>query len=519
MLDVKRSAPEPISVMGMLPFSRINLQGEIIECNDEYFALCGYPREEVMGKSQQLIFDQSMPAALMEQGYKQLRGGKPFCLPIMGRSKDGQTFWCEAYFMPLVRAGNVFAFGAIYHHLDPVVQRRAERAYRNFGSGGTGARGTHLSALVSYLPVIALGLSTGLAMSLKALDPTWGGVLLTGVAWAAASEWVRSSSAAPTVSTRLDELAPAPMLAEVYMHGSHHVAVIEAALHQLGLRMRTLAGRAQITAKVLLGYASDSVGITQAQVARLERQMVETEESASAMRQMTLTIQELSKGLQGAAGAASAADQLAADGESAAMLSKSSTDVLATCVRDIGDEVSALAEAVESISGITDAIHGIAEQTNLLALNAAIEAARAGDSGRGFAVVADEVRALASRTRDATGQIQESITSLREGGRTAIRAVEKGADATSRASNDVDAVRAVLQSIARQINHISMTSTQMAAAVEEQSVVAEDINHKITHIAGLASESTAQAKVSDEICGKISQLANAQMELAMLFRG
>lgn len=91
--------------------------------------------------------------------------------------------------------------------------------------------------------------------------------------------------------------------------------------------------------------------------------------------------------------------------------------------------------------------------------------------------------------------------------------------ATSRASDDVDAVRTVLQSIARQINHISMTSTQMAAAVEEQSVVAEDINQKITHIAGLASESTAQEKVSDEIGGKISQLANAQLDLSVLFRG
>ncbi|GGJ44075.1 hypothetical protein GCM10009085_42190 [Pseudomonas avellanae] len=50
-------------------------------------------------------------------------------------------------------------------------------------------------------------------------------------------------------------------------------------------------------------------------------------------------------------------------------------------------------------------------------------------------------------------------------------------------------------------------------------MVAENINQKITHIAGLASESTAQAKVSDEICGKISQLANAQLDLSVLFRG
>ncbi|MDX1678649.1 PAS domain-containing methyl-accepting chemotaxis protein [Arsukibacterium sp.] len=73
-----------------------------------------------------------------------------------------------------------------------------------------------------------------------------------------------------------------------------------------------------------------------------------------------------------------------------------------------------LSEQSKNITKIVTMISAIAEQTNLLALNAAIEAARAGESGRGFAVVADEVRNLASRTSEATREIDSVVTANAE---------------------------------------------------------------------------------------------------------
>lgn len=63
---------------------------------------------------------------------------------------------------------------------------------------------------------------------------------------------------------------------------------------------------------------------------------------------------------------------------------------------------------------IIKAIEGISFQTSLLSINASIEAAHAGDAGAGFDIVAKEVRELASKSKDETTKIYESLDGLQK---------------------------------------------------------------------------------------------------------
>ncbi len=162
------------------------------------------------------------------------------------------------------------------------------------------------------------------------------------------------------------------------------------------------------------------------------------------------------------------------------------------------ESILELSQQSQQIGEILGVIRGIAEQTNLLALNAAIEAARAGEQGRGFAVVADEVRNLASRTTQATTDVEGSIEQMRAHTDTAVISMKQGREKVTVGINESQMVSTILSEI---IEHASDTSEQIesiAATAKQQSTVTLEI----------ASNSDKASRMSQQVSESINKVVN-----------
>ncbi|MDX5297555.1 MAG: methyl-accepting chemotaxis protein [Gammaproteobacteria bacterium] len=268
-----------------------------------------------------------------------------------------------------------------------------------------------------------------------------------------------------------------------------------------------------------LGEAAQSLSSTAASTSQAtQEQQSGSAQIATALYEMTATVQEVARNAAGAEKAIQGASNQVEQSHRVVEQNRDAITRLVDGITTAANVIRELEQQSESVGSILEVIRAIAEQTNLLALNAAIEAARAGEQGRGFAVVADEVRTLAQRTQQSTTEIQTVIEGLRSRSKAAVNVMEQSRDQTRVSVDHAEQLTRHLQELGESVGTSLDINTQIATAAEEQVAVTEEISRNVTRISQLAEETAGEAMTAQEASSSVADLATRMRTLTGQFK-
>ncbi|MGO2160935.1 methyl-accepting chemotaxis protein [Vibrio toranzoniae] len=292
---------------------------------------------------------------------------------------------------------------------------------------------------------------------------------------------------------------------------SRHINTLADNLHNILVKLNDASDDLTKTASVNQKTSSE----TQVQ---LNSQREQTATVATAMTEMSHSVQEVASSAQSSLGMVQQVESASESGRQIMNTNISTINQLEVRLTESVSAVGELQQMSSKIGSILDVIRGIAEQTNLLALNAAIEAARAGEQGRGFAVVADEVRVLAQKTTQSTSEIETMISNLQSSSKAASNVIESCMNDMDMSVEQASSANSAMEEIQALIMEISHMSTHISQAAAEQSETSGDIARNIEDINHIADASYQAMSSIAEASQNLTILANQQGDLVHQFK-
>ncbi len=496
--------------------STTDLKGATTYANPAFINICGFSKDELLGKNHNVVRHPDMPPAAYEDLWNTIKSGQPWMGIVKNRCKDGDHYWVNAYVTPITKNGEISEYQSVRIKAKPEEIRRAEKLYARINAGKLPGWLKRPPLKFRYKLII-----TFLLMQLATLTvPVIGGdlsplmvllSLLPGIALASVFLYLEIRPLC-RIFTKAKDIFDNPIARHIFTGRHDEAGQVMLALKYLETETGGIVGRIASSSSDIANYADKLQASIEMNRVSFDNQYLETDQVATAMTEMSASIGEVASSAQHTAKSATQANTETSNSKQVVNRTVDAIHSLAKDVEQASKVIQELNENSENISSVVKVIGEIAEQTNLLALNAAIEAARAGEQGRGFAVVADEVRTLATRTHDSTREIQTMIEHLQNSTSRAVEVMDKSrvqADNSVACGKEAaDSLNVITDAMAT----INDMSAQIATAMNEQDTVAQEINQNIINIQQASTISIRGIQTSEETSAAMTGQAQ-EMEM------
>ncbi len=495
--------------------SRTDLKGVITYVNDTFVDISGFTRDELIGKSHNMVRHPDMLPEAFAWLWSTVKEGRPWRGMVKNRCKSGDYYWVDALVVPVLKDQQTIGYMSV--RTEPTRQQvaDAEAFYRQLKASSVAIPApsawmrTPIKAKLTGL-VLWLIAAQVIGTALSLLGPSLGishdstGLIMEmlGVSGVLAGVWLlllqnQMMGVIQSIMGHLDHIAQGDLTDQIPLHRVDELGRLNDSLVTMQTHLKAMMAE--------IAEAADQVGENAAalgsEMDRTRRvtdvQSAAVERIATAVGHLISSVNEIADSAQQAAQAVEASHALLSEASMRMDQSQMASRNVVSTVNSVGQTMAELFQSISAINRISQVIRGIADQTNLLALNAAIEAARAGESGRGFAVVADEVRKLAEGASKQTSEISGSVQEIQRVTQIAVGTMETAGGHVASADNAVSEAHAGLDAVSRHGEEVAAISRHIAEGTRQQSAAGSEIAHQVEGIVGgIAQTSSSIAEVT-----------------------